>query len=369
MSSKILLDDVKSFPPVKITVAELTKVIDSFIHSLEGKQKETVGTYERSLRYFLKYCSTDSKFLFRVKDIERYRDHLKNVRGLESASISTYLTAVRRLCDYLVAIGILPKNPAKKVQGERRPQRHNRSHLTLEEIKILLSLFGNNNSTNSNSKSSLQSENPFIEHDFRSNPIEKKYRDKALLLMMFGSMTSELEIINMNIGDIEKKNGKYFVSVLGKGRTIKDEVVQTSELSIQALIDYLRFRLTSENKHDFEYVLSLSEADLFSQFHPEQPLFLSQSNSSKGERMSIRGVRQAVNYRLVEAGLKQGRERKLTAFSLRHTSGILLAAFGLSPEIIMQRMRIEWRPTAMLYIKQSSVYERTEMEFARVLVF
>ncbi len=68
--------------------------------------------------------------------------------------------------------------------------------------------------------------------------------------------------------------------------------------------------------------------------------------------MSIRGVREAIGQRLKNSGVKKGRDLKLTPFSLRHTAGILLAEAGTPVEELMRRMRIEWRPTAMLYYKQ-----------------
>ena len=68
--------------------------------------------------------------------------------------------------------------------------------------------------------------------------------------------------------------------------------------------------------------------------------------------MSIRGIRETISVHLQNSKVKRGRDLKLTPFSLRHTAGILLAEQGATPEEIMKRMRIEWRPTAMLYFRQ-----------------
>jgi site-specific recombinase XerC len=97
-------------------------------------------------------------------------------------------------------------------------------------------------------------------------------------------------------------------------------------------------------------------------------MLLSYSNRSMGGRITIRGVREAIIQRLKSSGVQKGRTGRLTPFSLRHTAGILMVESGATVEELMGRMRIAWRPTAMLYFKQKGKLHSSDHEDSRSLV-
>ncbi len=312
-----MIQDV--FKPVVLKVPDLTKFVQDFIASPEHKTSETRGTYERSLREFMSFFVYDRNFKFRVSDVERYREHLRQRKNMKDASISTYLTALRRLCQYLIALNILEKNPAKRVKGSKRPKSHSRSFLTLDEIDTLFASIALNTA---------------------ETPRETTLRDTAIIRIMLGCACAEIEIININIGDFKKEGRKWSLRVQGKGKTIKDEIIPVPQVAIDAVHAYLTVHPTPHNL--------------------ESALFLSYSNRSRNQRMTIRGVREAINSRFREAKLVTNTQRKISPFSLRHTAGILLAESGMTVEMLMQRMRIEWRPTAMIYFAQAGKLHSTE---------
>ncbi|HRE57170.1 MAG TPA: tyrosine-type recombinase/integrase [Candidatus Kapabacteria bacterium] len=295
------------FPPVTMKLSQLSDHIADFIISIEHKKTETRGTYQRALREFMYFFSTDRKFQFRVKDVERYKLHLMK-KNLKPVSISTYLTSLRRFCQYLTENGIIERNPAKKVQGSARPQRHSRHFLTLDEIKILLDSIDISNQTG--------------------------LRDKALILTMLGCACSEVELSTASIEDFTKDKHKWKLRVQGKGKSVKSEIVDVPPQTAEAIHNYVESR---------------------GELQPHQPLFASNSNRTKHKNMSVRGIREAISLRLEASNVKQGRDLRLTPFSLRHTAGILMAESGFSVEQVMERMRIEWRPTALLYFKQAGL--------------
>lgn len=301
----MLPEDV--FPPVMMKLSQLSDHIADFIISIDHKKAETRGTYQRALREFMYFFSTDRKFQFRVKDVERYKLHLMK-KNLKPVSISTYLTSLRRFCQYLTEKGIIERNPAKKVQGSARPQRHSRHFLTLDEIKILLDSIDVSNQTG--------------------------LRDKALILTMLGCACSEVELSTASIEDFTKDKHKWKLRVQGKGKSVKSEIVDVPPQTAEAIHNYVESR---------------------GELQPHQPLFVSNSNRTKHKNMSVRGIREAISLRLEASNVKQGRDLRLTPFSLRHTAGILMAESGFSVEQVMERMRIEWRPTALLYFKQAGL--------------
>ena len=121
---------------LELSLSELRRRIQAFLDDyLDGKSDETVGTYERSLNGFQKwFVQQQGRFRFREDDVRAYKQYLAEERGLSQATVSTYLTALRRLCQYLVDAGLLEENPATGVKGNRRPESHSRAILTEQDI-------------------------------------------------------------------------------------------------------------------------------------------------------------------------------------------------------------------------------------------
>lgn len=314
-----------TFPTIRMTLPALIAHLQAFLSSLSEKSKETRGTYERSLKEFIQFFALDRKFFFRVRDVERYKEHLVKRKNMQEVSVATYMTALRRFCQHLVDTGILEKNPAKRVQGGRRPTAHTRTFLTLAEIEQLLS--------------SIELTTPVA------------LRDRALIQTMLGCACSELELSNANVGDLYQQGRSWRLNVLGKGKSIKDETIPVPLETVRVIQEYLQIRLVNGQVPE-----------------PDAPMFLSYSNRSREARMTIRGVREAIVQRLQASGIKKGRDRKLTPFSLRHTAGILLVESGATPEELMLRMRIEWRPTAMLYFQQKGKLHSEHSKAAGALI-
>lgn len=307
--------ELKDQFPVELRLSALTEHIGRFIASLESKSKETRGTYERALREFVHFFTLDKNVRFLVQDVQRYKDYLTNVRGLREISVSTYLTSLRRFCQYLLETGVLGANPAVEVKGGRRPYEYSRTFLTRDEIQLLVSS---------------------IETD---NPVGK--RDMAIIKTMLGCAVGELELMYMLIGDLRYLNGEWLLSVRGKGRTEKDSTLRVPKDALDAIRRYLASRGTAS---------------------PGDAMFVSYSNRSSGQGMSIRALRESIDERLKASGVKKGRDKKLTAFSLRHSAGIQMVESGASVEDLMRFMRIEWKPTALQYFKMLSASKLEEQK-------
>lgn len=300
--------------PLKLSLKELVEHYEGFLKECERKSTETRGTYQRALREFLSWFAVDKRFHFRVRDVERYRRYLADRKRLQLVSIATYLTALRRFCQYLIDIGLLAHNPARRVVGGPRPTRHSRTYLTRDELSELLGSFDRSGLAGS--------------------------RDYAIIRLMLDAALAEKEIILANVGDIVRAGSHATMRVQGKGRRTKDQTITVPASALTAIDDYLLRRFGPDP------------------INPEEPLIASMSNRTMGGRMTPRGVRSAVNKRLQESGVKGDRDRRLTPFSLRHTAALLMIDDGATVEDVMQRMRIEWEPTALLYFKLRGVAPR-----------
>lgn len=309
--------EMTELPGVRLSCRSLHKHQEGFLHSLRRKRPETRGTYERALRCFLHWFERDARCQFRIADIERYKRHLKK-RKLSEVSISTYLTAVRRLCDYLVREGVLRDNPGKLVGGSHRPSSHTRDPLTPEEVRTLLEA---------------------VTMESAGESDERTLRDRVFVRLMVSCGLSEIEIVRADVRDLARQEGSTLLWVQGKGKVRKDAAVPLPD-DLADLIDrYLRLR---------------------QDVRPGDPLFSSAGNRTRGERMSTRGVRERVNRSLVAVGIRRGKNGRISPGSLRHTAALLLAASGATADEIRNRMRLGSVETAMLYVKQNTQLQTTE---------
>ncbi len=278
----------------------------AFLRSLKQKRPDTRGTYERTLREFLRWAGTQAGFRFQEEEIRRYKRYLTQRKRLSAVSVSAYLTSVRRYAAYLVQAGVLAENPAQEVEGNTRPRTHSREVLAAADVDMLLGAVA------------------------RSD--ERGKRDYAFIQLMAGCALSEIEIVRANTEDLHLEPFHASLSVQGKGRWTKDAIVTLTPEARAAIEEYLTARGT---------------------LAPGDPLFTSAGNRTRGQRMTTRGVRDRVNYYLEQTGIKQGKLRRITPYSLRHSAAVRMAEAGASADEIRDRLRLGSVATAMLYIQRT----------------
>jgi site-specific recombinase XerD len=293
--------------PKRWSSARLASAVESFLRSLRARRPETRGTYERTLQEFLRWSERQGNIRFTVDEIRAYKRYLSARRGLSDVSVSTYLTAVRRLCGYLQRTGGIAGNPALEVSGNHLPRTHARRALSVADARSLLDL--------------LRGED------------ERGRRDAAVIRLMLRCALSDAEIVRLNLGDLSRTGRVWMLAVQGKGRPSKDASVELPDDVRLALREYLRRRTATGR---------------------DEPLFLSAGNSSRGRRLTTRAVRDRVNEYLEMAGIRTARtRRRVTPRSLRHTAALLLAAEGVQPEEIRKRLRLGTLQTVNVYLQPS----------------
>ncbi len=297
-------EHVSNDPGIDVSVQRLSGLIQDFLGNyLKDKSRETVGTYRRSLNEFERwFVRGAASCRFRTSDIEAYKTYLMEEKGLHQVSVSTYLTAVRRLCQFMVDTGLMEVNPARAVKGNRRPSTHSRDFLTGDDVRKLVDSLA------------------------KSNEIEK--RDRAIIYTMLFAGLSEIEIIRSNLQDLEQTLMGWYLRIQGKGHTVKDQQVPIDPPVMDALRLYL---------------------DTRGRIRPEDPLFVSHGHRSDGQRLNTRSVRSRINHHLEKAGIKR---KGITPHSLTHTAALLWLGDGMSVEDVRQRMRHGTLDTTMIYFRQ-----------------
>ncbi|MFQ5570565.1 MAG: tyrosine-type recombinase/integrase [Rhodothermales bacterium] len=297
-----------------LSLGELEKRLEDFLTGyLKNRSKETIGTYRRSLHEFERwFVQQKGRFRFTVEGVEAYKKYLMETRELSQVSVSTYLTAVRRFCQYLVDIGLLAENPAVSVKGNRRPSSHSRQVLTETDIRTL----------------------------FESVDTAKQIgkRDLAIIYLMLYAGLSEIEIIRADLKDLEQTLMGWYLRVQGKGHTVKDQQVPIDPPVMEKIRIYL---------------------DTRGRIRPEEPLFVSHGYRSDGERLNTRSVRSRINGHLKKAGIKR---RGVTPHSLTHTAALIWLNDGMSIGEVKQRMRHGTLDTTMIYYRKQGLLKRDPEE-------
>ncbi|MDX1420506.1 MAG: tyrosine-type recombinase/integrase [Rubricoccaceae bacterium] len=305
---------VNAVADLRLTLPELQLRIEGFLTEyLDGKSPETVGTYRRTLNEFERYFARErarkgAGFRFREEDVEAYKRYLMEERELSQVSVSTYLTALRRLCQYLVSTGELEENPARGVKGNRRPSSHSRGVLREEEVARLFEAVEGT--------------------DLLAR------RDRALMALMVYGGLAEIELVRADYEDLDQTLLGWYLRVQGKGRTTKDEQVPLDEPAVEPLRAYLEAR---------------------GRVRPEDPLFISHGRRSEGSRLNTRSVRSRVNTHLKAAGLKRP---GITPHSLTHTAALIWLNDGIALEEVRRRMRHGTLDTTMIYFRKQGLLKR-----------
>jgi integrase/recombinase XerD len=191
--------------------------------------------------------------------------------GTRPASVNAWLAGVRSFFGWLAEVGQIPFDPAAMIKGATRKgtkKRHARQSLTDSEVRRLL-----------------------------VQPDRSTYagaRDYAILALMLYTAARGIEVHRADIGDLRTEGGKLVLMVQGKGHMEKDEILVLIGEAESAMRDWLAMRGRENGA-----------------------LFTSNSNKSKGERLSRRALRDIVKGYFAQAGVHGDNK---TTHSLRHTA-------------------------------------------------
>lgn len=298
---------MKQQNPQTITLQRLLVLHSDYVNELQKRNPETRGTYERTLREFMRWVRLEPELECSAKEIERYKKFLLTKRKLSPVSVTMYLSSVRKFFDYLVSVHILNSNPAKEVKGGTANPQHSRKSISVQEVQLLI------------------------------QAIERKdeigFRDFAVVKLMISCGLSEIELIRADIGDMKSKKGTIQLSLQLKGMKTKEKILLLPTDAKDALKSYLAFR-TNAQEHE--------------------PLFMSAGNRTRGQRMTSRGIRERINFYLEKAGIKNGESRKITALSLRNTAIKIMAQQGASVTEIQKKFYITKAVTVQRYLENNN---------------
>jgi len=286
-------EDLKLAPVITLN---WSKLIIEFITKSDFSTT-TATSYKRRLRSFEKWIINSKIQSPNRQDIINYKKAI-NQRLNSPLSVSNYLTAVRRLFNWLEVELIYP-NITKDIKNPPKPRGFRKDALDLEQVKKLLSSID------------------------RTTLIGK--RDFALINLMIRTGERTIEISRANIGDIQKKNGKYILWLQGKGRHEKDEFVVLTSSTLTPIEDYLFHRNDKS---------------------VEAPLFATLSTNCTNQKLSTRSIRRIIKNYFKSIHINSLR---LSAHSLRHTTVTLALLAGASLQEVKELARHSNINTTLIY--------------------
>lgn len=266
--------EVKKQNSLQTKTEGLNSLLEKFIYSLDVAEKSK-DTYRKALKQFFIYVS-DNKFKNITRDtVLGYKEALR-VKKLSAYTISSYIVSVRKFFEYAESLKLYP-NIAKGIKGIKQPKGFRKDALTVDQVKKVL---------NKIDRSTLEGK-----------------RDFALINLLIRTGLRTIEIIRADIEDIRQEGGEALLSIQGKGRDTKDEIVLLTGETLTPIREYLSGRGSLENT---------------------APLFASLSDRNKDKRLTTRSISRIVKTHLRDTGLN---DKRLTAHSLRHTA-VTLSLLG-----------------------------------------
>ena len=189
----------------------MEKKIKIFLEFLQKDKKlsnNTLQSYKRDITQYESYINEENLQYLKVTkdDIKKYLENLKNI-GKKTSTISRNLASIRSFYQYLVRTKKIKEDPTEGIQSPKVEKRVP-SVLSSKEVELLL-------------------EQP--------KAVDLKgIRDKAMLEFAYATGMRVSEIIDLNIEDVNLKDGL----VTCKTRT-RQRHIPLGSLSLRALADYI----------------------------------------------------------------------------------------------------------------------------------
>ncbi len=287
---------VKSEQNIAITIMQkIDELVDTFINSQDVKESSK-STYRRTLKQYFSWIYKNGYSLNEItrQHVLEYKNELLN-KGKSSLTVGSYITVVRKFYEWTESNKIYP-NVAKGVKSPTRIQAFRKRSLSVEQINRLLDYFSN-----------------------------KDIRDYAIVNLLLRTGLRTIEVVRANVEDITFKGSQRVLLIQGKGRVDKDNFVILTDKTFEPIRRYL---------------------DTRGKVSGSEPLFISNSNNSKGNRLTTRTISYIVKEGLKEIGLD---ERCFTAHSLRHTTAVNILIGGGTLEMVQFTLRHTNPSTTQIY--------------------
>ncbi|WP_307473243.1 site-specific tyrosine recombinase XerD [Cytobacillus purgationiresistens] len=263
--------------------------LKDFIHYLvveKGLAKNTILSYERDLKSYIKYVAKVEK-LPELNAVQRlyivhFLAHLKE-QGKSSKTLARHTASIRAFHQFLLREKVTDHDPSVHIESPQ-PERTLPKVLSMAEVETLL-------------------ETPKLVNHFG-------LRNKAMLELLYATGIRVSELINLEIGDIHLSMG--FVRCIGKGN--KERIIPLGRTAQGALEKYI-------NEGRPQFAKSKHKVDV---------LFL----NHHGKGLTRQGFWKILKRLAEEAGI----QKELTPHTLRHSFATHLLENGADLRAVQEML-------------------------------
>ena len=284
----------------------LEKLADRYLRHLlleRGLAKNTISAYSRDLSEYLNYLhglKIEAAAEITELAIENFVASLSASRN--ASSVARTLAAVRGWHRYLLVEGTLDTDSASRVAPPKTPKRLPKA-INLDQVVLLLNAAG---------------PEPFAEVEAQVDEI--RFRDRAILEMLYATGARVSELVNLDIDDLLDPT---LVRLFGKGS--KERIVPVGSFARRALENYL----------------VRSRPALASKGRGTAAVFLNQ----RGGRLSRQSVWQVISDAADAAGLTV----EVSPHTLRHSFATHLLEGGADVRVVQELLGHSSVATTQIY--------------------
>lgn len=212
---------IESLPPLILNAGDdaVTRFLEFFVATI--RNKNTREAYARAIGQFLSFAEVRGKSLFTIDPIT-VAAYIES-HGGKPQTVKQHLAAIRRCFDHLVLGQIIDKNPAHAVRGPTHVVKKGKTPVVSgKDTRRLL------DSIDTSKLIGL--------------------RDRALISLMVFSFGRISAVLNMNVDDFYKNQGRYWVRLHEKGGKFHEVPVHhEAEASIKAYLSAAKLTGTKKS--------------------------------------------------------------------------------------------------------------------------
>lgn len=304
-------------------------LIESWLRFID-RRENTAKAYTQAIKRFFIWLYKNSITDPCRDDIIRYRDEMKNVDKLAPATIKLNLGAVKLFFQWLSSEGVCT-NVAFNIHAPKVTNNvHKRAALTVDEVRNVIDGVNTDTATAA--------------------------RTKLIVSILIVCGLRAMEVCNLDKGDIVRRQGKYFLRVLGKGQDEKKAVPLPRELAAKINLYIQQFRKDAAD---------------------DAPLFVSFSPRCKGKRLSSQTVSKNTKAALVNAD-PTFKSRDYCCHSLRHSFASVAInhandkgakKFNISIRSIATCLRHASEKTTEIYLHTDEIVKNRTCDFVYSKIF